>query len=65
MKIYAAYFLLQLPSDLNEHKAVMVWFHGGCFIFGSGNTDMHNPSYLMQGDVVLVTVNYRMGPFGK
>ena len=54
-----------MPSGLNEYKAVMVWFHGGCFIFGSGNTDMHDPGYLMHGDVVLVTVNYRMGPFGK
>jgi carboxylesterase type B len=65
MKIHSVYILSQLPSDLNEHKAVLVWFHGGGFIFGSGNTDMHNPGGLMQVDVVLVTVNYRMGPFGK
>lgn len=43
----------------------MVWIHGGGFSFGSGNTDLHGPDYLMEQDIVLVTLNYRVGAFGK
>nr|ARN17877.1 carboxylesterase 10 [Cephus cinctus] len=43
---------------------VMIWFHGGDFNFGSGNSDIYGPDYLVENDVVLVTVNYRLGPMG-
>ncbi|KAJ8673052.1 hypothetical protein QAD02_004313 [Eretmocerus hayati] len=43
---------------------VMVFVHGGGFIFGSGD-DLHlGPDYLLRKDVVLVTFNYRLGVFG-
>ena len=39
------------------------WIHGGGFYIGSGND--HDGSVLAaQGDVVVVTVNYRLGVFG-
>lgn len=41
----------------------MVYFHGGGFTIGSGN--ILQPDYFMDEDVVLVLVNYRLGPFGK
>lgn len=43
---------------------VLVWFHGGGWNSGSGQTDLFGPDYLMQKDVILVTVNYRLGPVG-
>nr|ARN17879.1 carboxylesterase 12 [Cephus cinctus] len=43
---------------------VMIWFHGGDFNFGSGNSDIYGPDYLVENGVVLVTVNYRLGPIG-
>lgn len=43
---------------------VLVWFHGGGWNSGSGQTDVFGPDYFMQKDVVLVTVNYRLGPMG-
>lgn len=43
----------------------MVWIHGGGFVFGSNDSTIYNPDYLMMEDVVLVAVNYRLGPFGK
>ncbi len=45
----------------------MVWIHGGGFHSGSGNseTDFYGPDYILDRDVVLVTINYRLGPFGK
>lgn len=42
----------------------MVWLHGGGFTFGSGNAFLYGPDYLVAEDVVLVTINYRLGPLG-
>lgn len=45
-------------------KPVMVWIHGGAFYVGSGNSDFYAPDYLIAEDVVLVTINYRLGALG-
>ncbi|KAK2584313.1 hypothetical protein KPH14_006704 [Odynerus spinipes] len=45
-------------------RAVMVWIHGGGFYMGSGNDDVYGPDYLVRKDVVLITINYRLGVFG-
>jgi para-nitrobenzyl esterase len=42
---------------------VMVWIHGGGFISGAGSI-FDARRLAMQGDVVVVTVNYRLGIFG-
>lgn len=42
---------------------VMVWFHGGAFLNGSASE--YNPVDLVtQGDVIVVTVAYRLGALG-
>lgn len=48
-------------------KPVMVWIHGGSFATGSGNgeTDIYGPAYFLDRDIVLVTINYRLGPLGN
>ncbi|CAG9764143.1 unnamed protein product [Ceutorhynchus assimilis] len=44
---------------------VMVFIHGGGFVIGfSGRTGNYGPDFFMEHDVVLVTLNYRLGPFG-
>lgn len=44
-------------------KAVMVWFHGGSFI--NGSSGIYDSRWLTtRGDVVVVTVNYRLGTLG-
>lgn len=43
---------------------VMAFVHGGGFQMGSSGTDVYGPDYFMQKDVVLVTMNYRLGPMG-
>jgi Carboxylesterase type B len=43
----------------------MVWIHGGGFNRGSGNTEVYGPEFLVAEDVVIVTINYRVGPFGN
>lgn len=52
-----------LPA--NERLPVMVFFHGGAFMFGSNTKDLYSPEYLLRKDVLLVVVNYRLGAFGK
>lgn len=46
------------------NKDVIVYIHGGAFMFGSG--DRYSPHYLMDHDhgIVYVTFNYRLGPLG-
>ncbi|XP_061387741.1 carboxylic ester hydrolase [Musca vetustissima] len=43
---------------------VMVWIHGGGFWFGHGNSDYYLPLSLLQEDVIVVTLNYRLGALG-
>ncbi|XP_057336608.1 juvenile hormone esterase-like isoform X1 [Microplitis mediator] len=50
--------------ESSQLRAVMVWIFGGGFQYGSGNDDMYGPDYLVEKDVVLVTINYRLGIFG-
>ncbi|XP_018335696.1 uncharacterized protein LOC108744438 [Agrilus planipennis] len=58
-------YINELPkNNENSNKPVMVWIHGGGFTCGSGNTDLYGPDYLLSEDVIVVTINYRLGLFG-
>lgn len=43
---------------------VMVWIHGGSHQFGAGSQPFYQANGLVEKGVVLVTINYRLGPFG-
>lgn len=44
---------------------VMVWLHGGAYTFGSSSQPLYDGRALVStGDVVLVTLNYRIGALG-
>src|SRR5215472_12051715 len=43
---------------------VMVWIHGGALTRGSGAHAVYDGSALAKKGVVLVTINYRLGPLG-
>jgi para-nitrobenzyl esterase len=46
-------------------RPVMVWFHGGGFSIGSGSWPVYDGAALARrGDVVVVTVNHRLGIYG-
>ena len=52
-------------AESGDTKPVMVWVHGGAYIFGSGSQPLYDGHNLAsRGDVVVVTLNYRMGVFG-
>jgi para-nitrobenzyl esterase len=53
------------PATDNKKRPVMFWIHGGAFIMGAGVDPMYDGSALAKrGDVVVVTINYRLGAFG-
>ena len=53
------------PAADGKKRPVMVWIHGGGFVGGSGSSDMYNGTQIAKrGDVVVVTLNYRLGPLG-
>lgn len=47
------------------NRSVMVWIHGGGFEVGYGSDEEFSFSEMvMEGDIVLVTLNYRLGALG-
>lgn len=42
----------------------MIFIHGGGFYWGSNTNLLYNPKYLLKKEVIVVTVNYRLGAFG-
>ena len=51
------------PAADGKRRPVMVWIHGGGFTGGSAN-EYDGRVLSREGDVVVVTINYRLGPFG-
>ena len=52
-------------GGLDGSRPVMVWIHGGGFTGGSGSVPWYDGTHLAaRGDVVVVTVNYRLGALG-
>lgn len=45
-------------------RPVMVWIHGGGFNFGASSQPEYRGATLARQGVVVVTVNYRLGPLG-
>ena len=44
--------------------SVMTWIHPGDFQSQDGSPQTFGPQLFMNHDVVLVSINYRLGPFG-
>lgn len=51
-------------TDSDKLLPVMFWIHGGAFTTGHGNEAYYGPEYFMDKDVVLVSINYRLGVLG-
>src|ERR671916_3207496 len=53
------------PACDGARRPVLVWIHGGAFVNGSGSTPWYDgTSFAARGDVVCVTINYRLGALG-
>lgn len=52
-------------KESSQSLPVMVWIHGGSFVTGSGSLPVYDGTQLaVRGDVIVVTINYRLGPLG-
>lgn len=59
------YLNLWTPApDAGAKLPVMVWIHGGGCTTGSGGSPLYEGTHLASQGVVVVTLNYRLGPFG-
>jgi len=56
---------LWTPGIDDARRPVMVWIHGGGFLTGSGNLPFYaGDTFARDGDVVAISINYRLGPLG-
>lgn len=53
----------QLPEEGQELLPVMFWIHGGGFSLGQAIE--YVPNRYMEHDIVLVVIQYRLGPLGN
>jgi para-nitrobenzyl esterase len=43
---------------------VLVWIHGGAYVFGSGGLTLYNGAPLAAKGAVVITINYRLAQLG-
>jgi para-nitrobenzyl esterase len=59
------YLNVWTPKTENGSRLpVMVWIHGGAYVFGSGAVDLYNGAPLASKGAVVVTINYRIMQLG-
>ena len=61
--LYVDIYRPERPTNDHERLPVYVWIHGGSNNFGSGR-DYDGSVLATQSDVVVVVVQYRLGPIG-
>ncbi len=54
------------PADATAiARPVMVWIHGGSYLAGAGTVPWYDGTqFVRNGDVIIVTINYRLGALG-
>ncbi len=56
---------LNVWAPANAHKApVFFWIHGGALSGGSGSEPFYDGTKMAERGIVVVTINYRLGPLG-
>jgi para-nitrobenzyl esterase len=59
------YLNIWSPGLDDKRRPVLFWIHGGAFTIGSSSSPVYNGNTLAaRGDVVVVTINYRLGMLG-
>lgn len=59
------YLNVWTPATDGGRRPVMVWIHGGGWTNGSGTEALYDGTdFAIRGDVVMVTINYRLGDLG-
>ncbi|HFZ8993399.1 TPA: carboxylesterase/lipase family protein [Citrobacter freundii] len=58
------YLNIWSPAVRRQPLPVMVWLHGGGYTIGAGSLPPYDGAALAKRDVVMVTLNYRLGHLG-
>ena len=65
LNIYTPYVPSPGTDNTRSRKSIMVYFYGGSFTAGwSDQADYDGGNLASRGDVIVVTVNYRLGTLG-
>lgn len=51
-------------ASSQNRMPVLVWNHGGGFEGGSKSRFSYGPKFLVRHEIILVAINYRLGPYG-
>uniref|UniRef100_A0A904MV96 Carboxylic ester hydrolase n=1 Tax=Culex quinquefasciatus TaxID=7176 RepID=A0A904MV96_CULQU len=63
--LYLNVYTPGLPTEENAAKyPVMVYIHGGGLRFGTASSFIYDPKHIVQRNVIVVTMFYRLGPLG-
>ncbi|KAF7266119.1 hypothetical protein GWI33_020491 [Rhynchophorus ferrugineus] len=57
-------YLNVYTRNISGNYPVMVWIYGGGFSIGGSEYEYYAPDFLLEKDVVFVSLNYRLGIFG-
>ncbi|XP_043974963.1 acetylcholinesterase-like [Gambusia affinis] len=64
LNVWAPLFKTPTPQPA-DRVPVLVWIYGGAFMSGTSSLDIYQGHFLCKSqNVVVVSVNYRLGPFG-
>ncbi|XP_063636035.1 juvenile hormone esterase-like [Cydia splendana] len=57
---------IYVPNSASIHNPLPVKIHifGGTYIFGFASRYVYGPRFLVRHDVIFITLNYRLGPYG-
>lgn len=58
------YLNVWTAAQAGQRRPVMFWIHGGGFIQGGAAQSVYDGTALARQGVVVVTINYRLGPYG-
>ena len=59
------YLNIWKPTVVESPLPVLFWIHGGAYTNGTAATSWYHGANLVQlGEVIVVSINYRLGPFG-
>ncbi|KZC04935.1 Acetylcholinesterase [Dufourea novaeangliae] len=56
-------FAVKFPNP-DKPYPVMIWIYGGAFLCGANHRIFYGPDLLIEDDVIVVAMNYRLGPLG-
>nr|XP_018910757.1 PREDICTED: esterase FE4-like [Bemisia tabaci] len=64
--LYLNVYTPQIPvlRGCKKKLPVLFFVHGGRWLVGSSNSHVYGPEFLLAEDIVLVTINFRLGVFG-